>query len=294
MLQHLLEQLEAYESDLKSHTDNGATIDYRPVYVWISPSGVRRTVTKAHLEGGTGQGLDGWPLPGEYQVTFVDSNDEAIGDTWIGEHIDRDTLLAAQPDKDAGAQSVMALVRTVNEEARLTISNQRRALDEAIKREERARKAENEAKDALRALQDENARLKLAAERAAADKSYAEAKQIEAETAYTELDKSVRGWQPQIHMAVDHMTAKLFEKFGAQLPWQPDTKDPETEEARQVLNTLLEALIFDIEVVKPLVEAGKISWDHVRFVAINSMNQDPGPMIDWTLWGDEEVEDGGQ
>jgi hypothetical protein len=290
----ILQQIEAWKTiaDMPSG-DTGAKLDYEFEWIYISPSGKRREVTKSELDGTT----DGWPLPGTYEVTAIDSNGDPLPgmDPWIAEHVDKDTL--AETKAQATDNPLMNAVHGLLEEARVTIRDQRRQIDDITKRQNDAEDKMRTAQRQLAEAQQKMAESELVAQRALADKNFAEAKQKEAEDAYTELDRSINAFEPQIKAGVDRVMERFLGPFVPTAPAENDDDPPSQkrvvapapggddtpERAKAVVDDLLETMM-DIDVCRPLVESGRLEWATVRYVVWKYTGEDVGPEIDWSAW----------
>lgn len=301
----ILRQIEAWQAVAEiPNGETGAKLDYELEWIYVSPSGKRREVTKGEFDGTT----DGWPLPGTYEVHVVDSNGDDMNgfDPWIAEHVDKDTL--AETKANSAGDSMMNAVHGLLEEARLTQRDQRRQIDDAIRRQGEAEEKMRTATRQLADAQQKMAELELATQRAIADKNFAESKQKEAEDAYRELDRSVNAFEPQFKAGVDRVIERVLGPFIPVAPAENDDEpasqrrviapapggDDTPERAKAVVDGTFEAIFTNIDAIRPLVEAGIVDWATVRYVIWKYTGEEIGEEIDWSYWGsDEEASNAG-
>lgn len=304
----ILRQIDTFLKAVPGYDEEaGAAPDIDLSWEWISPNGqIRREVTRHEFEGGAG--ADGWPFPGTYRVTVVDSNGDPDPrfDPWEAEHVDKDTFSPPRPE-DGG---MMSAVHGLLEEHRITVRDMRRELDGAKRHEKEAEDARRLAQSQLIEAQQQVTSFKLAAERAIADRDFAQAKQKEAEDAYRELDRSINAFEPQIKAGVDRLVERALGPFLPQAPSDNDDEpasqkrvvapvpggDDTPERAKAVVDSLLEMIVADVDVCRPLVESGRLDWQTVRYVIWKYTGEDVGEKVDWSHWesaGDSEAADAG-
>lgn len=270
----------------------GATIDYTLEYVWIGPGGKRQEVIKEQLTEGF---TDGWPMPGEYEITPLDSNGEPLIEPFRALQLDKDALARSSRPEDGPA----ALMLAMSEDARITIRNQRANIDAAEKRERAAREELNKALDQVAKLTRESAQLKITADRAMSDMELAVARQQEAEEAYTGLENEILEFRPHVQIAVDHAMHKLTSIFGLaadnvadnvsantntsedSVPEGTDPRPPGCENPVQTLDELYEAVIYNWQLCRYLVDNNVITWDLVRRLVWLRKKIDLGPTPVW-------------
>lgn len=298
----ILRDIEIWES--KINLPDGATVDYTFEYVWIGPQGKRQEIVKEQLTSGFG---DDWPMPGEYEITALDSNGEPIEEPWRATHFDKDSLSRGRPEDGPAA-----LMLAMSEDARITIRNQRASIESAERREKTAKQELNIALDQIADLMRKQANLTLTAERAVADKDLAEGRQKEAEDAYAQLENDILEFRPHVQIAVDHGMARLGQilgvatdnvanSIGAGATDSPsetssqetydgaDPPPPGCEKPMESLDELYEKIIYNPALCRYLVENGVISWDLVRRLIWLRRHVDLG---DTPVWDDAETQDG--
>lgn len=300
----ILRQIDAFLARVQIPDEHGVTPVIDLAWEWTSPNGqMTKDVTRAEFEGQNC--AEGWPFPGTYRVFVVDENGDADPrfDAWEAEHVDKDMIagIAGQRPEEGGG--LMGAMHGLLEEHRITVRDMRRELDAAKRREADAEDKRRIAQTQLVEAQNQTTSYKLAAERANADKEYAEAKQKEAEEAYRELERSVNAFEPQIKAGVDRLVERVLPQFAPSAAGNDDEPasqervvapapdgDDSPERAKAVIDDTFEALFTNIDVIRPLVESGIVKWGTVRYVIWKYTGKDVGEQIDWTHWESDEEE----
>lgn len=273
-----------------------AATDYEVEYTYISPSGVRQGVSKEHLEGS----IDGWPLPGHYEIWVLDSNGEPLhAEPFRAVEHDKDALVRGAGD--AGNNPAMQLFATLSEEARLTVRGQRAELNSALSREKQAREDLQKQIDVTTTLQRERAQLVLTAERAVADKELAEQRLKESEEVRGKLESDIAEMKPQFATIVDR-GLHHFGKFlglpsnetepgdGQQQSQQAPVRegdDPRPECAADPQKDTLEvlaALLGNYDVLASMINEELITWEQARSIWWGLTGKDIGSEPDWSEW----------
>ena len=275
----------------------GQATDYRIVFYYLSgPSKQRMEVVEDQLKPGL---VEDWPLPGEYEIDALDSNNTSLLDEpWHAHHLDKEALVrGARAQDEHPAQALF-------EDYRIRLRNQRGELDRAEARERAAKGDLEIAETKIRTLTRENSDAKLAQERAEARASFAEEKRKEAEAAFEQLESEHAELKPHIQMFVDHGFDRLVQFFGAApanstgtpnqmhdaggAPPPPvqgnDPPPPGAEDPIGRLDELFEGVIYDREVCKALVDQGIITWATVRALVWGRTKVDLGPVPQWEVW----------
>lgn len=285
-----------------------AATDYEVEYTYISPSGVRQGVSKEHLEGS----IDGWPLPGHYEIFVLDSNGEPLHpDPFRAVEHDKDALVRGAGD--AANNPAMQLFATLSEEARLTVRGQRAELNNALQREKQAREDYQKQIDVTTALQREKAQLVLTAERAVAEKELAEERLKESEDAREKMEQDIAEMKPQFATVVD----RALHHFGGflglpsnettaepgstaqegQAPPARKDEDPRPEcavDPQKDTLELLAVLLGNDDVLASMVQEGLVTWDQARSIWWGLMGKDLGDEPNWDEWhaSREEAQEG--
>lgn len=273
------------------------SIDYSVIYTFIAANGRRLGVTRENLEGE----IDGWPMPGTYEILVVDSNGKPMHDEpFTAVEIDKDEFLRGGGVSDNA--SGLAYMQALQEEGRLSLRRIALERDQACAREKDALKAYREQLDVTTELQRKIGRYELAAERAIADKEIAEERLKESEEAREKLEADIAEFKPQIREMVDRGVAHFGKFLG--LPSNEtesqatDAQATATEPARegddprpacaadprQDTLTLLAAVLGDDDVVAHLVQDGVLTWDQVRSVWYGLTGKDLGDEPNWDEW----------
>jgi hypothetical protein len=273
-----------------------AAIDYEIEYTYISPSGVRQGVSKEHLEGS----IDGWPMPGHYEIFVLDSNGEPLHqDPFRAVEHDKDALIRGPGD--AANNPAMQLFSTLAEEARLTVRGQRAELNSTLSREKEAREAYQKQIDVTTALQREKSQLILTAERAVAEKELAEERLRESEAIREKMETDIAEMKPQFATIVDRGLHHFGRFLGlpsnetepgeaqqeGQAPPARENEEPRPECAadpqRDTLD-LLAVLLGNDEVLASMVQEGLITWNQARSIWWGLTGKDLGDEPNWDEW----------
>lgn len=309
-LPDVLQQLEQWERDAGMPGDD-QVLDYRVVCLFTGPNRKQISIPRDHLKPGT---AEDWPMPGDYEIRVLDSNNEPMTDPWFASHFDKDTLTRARSGGDDMNQ--LRLVLDANEDSRIQIRNQRAWLNEAEARERKAKDALNLAEDRVGELTRKIAAAEHARTKAEADRDVAFAKRDEAIAAAEQLEEELNTFKAPIAMFVDEGLEKLAQFFGVGAPApanntgpssapgqdvaaagaaaapgagnpNPDPPPPGAEDPMQAvadLGVLFERCIYDREVLRQLVEAGVLEWEHVRRLVWYRLKVDLGPVPKWEEW----------
>lgn len=285
-----LDAVAKYEKAADARAIDSATpiLDRELTYTYISPAGKRIGVSRENL---TGQ-IEGWPLPGDYEIDVVDSNGESIPDEpWRATEFDKDSLLAVKTSGDNPANGLMS---SIMEESRIIIRDQRIRINQAEARETKAREDLTAKIDLINDLQKKKNDAELAAGKAIADRDLANEKQKEAEAALAYLEDSMASMKPHIAMAVDHGLQRFGELLGAT---EPDAAPSETEpppaqdgedpppagvdDRAKLMNDLLAAVIIDESMLMELTHRGVIPWAQARALYWLIKKKDIGEEPNW-------------
>lgn len=269
-----------------------ATFDHKIEYVYISPNkSIPPTgVSRGHLDGT----IDGWPMPGTYEIWVTDSN---------GEELHPEAFVAVQHDpasmvksEDGPANHVMNLINASAEDARITIQRQRAAINAAEDRERKARIDFQNQIDVTTKLQREHANLILRAERAEADAELARQRQAEAEAGVRELEDRMATAQPYISEVVDQGLQKIGGLLGIPMPANEKNAAPEVdrknddppppgvENTKAAVDRFFQTTLGNDELLASMVQDGIITWADARVIWYSLTGKDLGDEPDWNAW----------
>lgn len=273
----------------------GQSTDYKLVYYYLSgPNRARMEIVAEQLEPGR---VEDWPLPGEYEIDALDSNNQSLlEEPWRASHLDKDALVRGR-DQDQNPAQVLF------EEYRIRLRSQNAETARAEARERQAKADLEVAEAKIRTLTREKADAQLAQHQAEARASVAEAKQKEAEEAFEQLEQENAELKPHIQMFFDHGFDRLVQFFGASpanstsptsgtdahvpgaAPAQGnDPAPPGAEDPVGRLDDLYDAVLYNRDVCRELVEQGVISWAAVRALIWLRTKVDLGPEPRWDEW----------
>lgn len=220
--------LEAYDS-WHAQIELDSSLDIRPEYIYIDPSGQKRVVTREQLTGNGGQeGEDSWPRPGFYEIHAVDSNDvDLIEPPFRGEQTANDSMVAASGmggGTDGIGQAVSSLLNTLARDAETAIRNKDARLTTAEKRADAVRTELYLAQDKIAILTRENANIVIAKESAERNAEIAISRQKAAESELAELKEDISGFRPHIHAGIDRFVEHAKAAMG--LPANLQNEEP--------------------------------------------------------------------
>ena len=312
-LADVLEQLEQWERDAGMPGDD-QVLDYHVVCIFTGPDKKPSSVPRAHLKPGA---AEEWPMPGEYEIRVLDSNNAPLTDAWFARHFDKDSLTRAR-NPDEG--NPMRIVLDMTEDQRIQIRNQRSWIDQAESRERKAKDQLALAEDRVSELTRKLTAADHAKTKAEADRDVAFEQRQEALNAAEQLEEELNTFKAPIAMFVDEGLEKLAQFFGVgvraanntQAPSSgttssgapdvaaagaaatpgtanpnPDPPPPGAEDPMQAvqdLGDLFERCIYDREVLRQMIEAGVLDWELVRRLVWYRMKVDLGPTPKWTEW----------
>lgn len=281
-------------------TDAAPALDCHVVFTYISVEGQRIGVGRDQLAGQ----VDGWPLPGKYEADYVDSNGvTTLGEPWTAVEFDPEALKALAKGKaeSGGDRAVGDLVEQLLGTARVENRNLRARAEAAEKREEAANEDRNRKIDTIGRLQKEKNDAVMRADKAVADKELAEAQRKDAEEALEHLEDQNAALRPQIHAAVDRIVERGIAAFGGaemMLPPSPDgaasngaehrapeqgadPPPPGADDPAGCMEDLLDAVVFDVEVARELVDKGILSWETICALMWLKRGINLGPVPNW-------------
>jgi len=314
-LADVLQQLEEWERDAGMAGEDHV-IDYRVVCLFSGPNKKPHSIPREYLKPGA---AEEWPMPGDYEIRVVDSNGDLITDAWTASHFDKETLTRARSTGDDF--NPIRLMLDANEDNRIQIRHQRAWVNEAEAREQKAKAELRLSEDRVTELQRKLTAAEHAKGKAEAERDVALEQRQEAVEAAELLEEELATFKAPIAMFVDEGLAKLSQFFGVGVPAanttgpssstapagngdpdvsaagaaaapgagnpNPDPPPPLADDPMQAvqdLGMLFERCIFDREVLRQLVEAGVLEWEHVRRLVWYRLKVDLGPVPKWTEW----------
>jgi hypothetical protein len=310
LLPQLLADLARFEKDEEVTRETGA-VDYTfRVFFFeregAEPHGISRDCLTPGL-------LDGWPRAGLYEVYVVDSNGtELTPEPFRGQHL-------VMGEGALARRGLEDYARDLLEEQRIVIA--RRGADTA-QAEQQVRELRAEITKISAQLTSATVELekeKYLREKAQASAGVAKEKQEAAERAMELLQEELDEWKPHLEIAAEEFFGHVKRFFG--IPeGEPSEKVPESgrratppiegpgrmaapaEErpaawgdpkaaaaaAQQAMNDMYDAVIFDLDMLKELVDRGVFPWPLVRDLIFFKTGQDMGGEIPsrekWAEW----------
>lgn len=306
-----LQQIEEWERDAGMPGDDQVLAYHVVCHFLSTPNRKPMSVPREHLKPGA---LDDWPMPGDYEIRIVDSNNANLTDPWYATHFDRESIQRASRTDDS-SNNPARMFLDFTEDQRIQIRNQRAWLNEAESRERRAKHDLNLAEDRVSELTRKLTAAEHARVKAEADRDVAQAQRQEAIDAAEQLEEELNTFKAPIAMFVDEGLDKLAQFFGmgaraannttapssgaqdigaagaAAAPGagnpNPDPPPPGADDPLQAitdLNAMFERCIYDREILRKLVEAGVFEWDLVRRLVWYRLKVDLGPEPKWDEW----------
>jgi len=314
LLPQLLADVEAYEKAEELSRETGA-ISYKLRWVYYpregaNPWGIRKECL-----------IDGqepnWPKVGLYECWVLDSAGEPIlPEPFKGKHLSPEEMGVRGTDFNGPGD----YLRHVMEEQRILIDRRSSDATQAERTANKAREEAARAQELLGNVQAELAKERRLREVAQANETVALEKQKAAEQAMEELREELDEWKPQLEIAADRFFGHVKSFFGfpgegegsgdqAPLPRGPglppapsgdaapaagttgeerpaawdDPKEAE-QAAHTAMADLYDAVLYNLDVLKEMVDRGVLPWPLVRDLIFFKSGHDIGREPRWAEW----------
>jgi hypothetical protein len=294
----MLQEFETWKRITDTPDEAGhVSVAYEVRYIYIGPDGIKRGIDKSDLglSDGIDAGPNAGPAPGTYEIHVVDSSGNDLVEPFRAEHVPYESMVSRRSPQE----SLAGVYGTALQDAEATIRNQRSRLNDAERREQKARDDLNLKQDQLTKALSDVASFRLAAERATSEAAADRQRCLSFEAELEQIRSDTAMFKPHVGMIVDEGMRRLCGVLGFPVPNTDTSNDQQgqgdpmpqgigCEDPMGTLDVFLKLTLMNPYMARYLVKNSGLltppnvmNWKLVRAVTWIFYKRDLGPVPDW-------------